>query len=68
VGDTSTTPGDSGTTAIGVRDVRAANPARTADRYFVDFGTHGNSAGVYLRRGNGKVFRVNGSSHSGAQR
>lgn len=68
VGDTSTTPGDSGTTAIGVRDVRAASPARTADRYFVDFGTHGNSAGVYLRRGNGKVFRINGSSHSGAQR
>lgn len=60
--------GDSGTTAIGVRDVRAASPVRTADRYFVDFGTHGNSAGVYLRRGNGKVFRVNGSSHSGAQR
>ena len=67
-GDTGTTPGDSGTTVIGVRDVRAANPARTADRYFVDFGTHGNSAGVFLRRGNGKVFRVNGSSHSGAQR
>lgn len=68
VGDSSTTPGDSGTTAIGVRDVRAASPARTADRYYVDFGTHGNSAGVFLRRGNGKVFRVNGSSHSGAQR
>ena len=68
VGDTSTTPGDSGTTAIGVRDVRATSPARTADRYFVDFGTHSNSAGVYLRRSNGKVFRVNGSSHSGAQR
>ena len=67
VGDTSTTPGDSGTTAIGVRDVRAASPARTADRYYVDFGTHGNSAGVYLMRG-GKMFRVNGSSHSGAQR
>jgi PelA/Pel-15E family pectate lyase len=68
VGDSSTTPGDSGTTAIGVRDVRAASPARTADRYYVDFGIHGNSAGVFLRRGNGKVFRVNGSSHSGAQR
>ena len=67
VGDTSTTPGDSGTTAISVRDVRAANPARTADRYFVDFGTHGNNAGVYLRRG-ARTFRVNGSSHSGAQR
>ena len=60
--------GDTSTTAIGVRDVRAASPARTADRYYVDFGTHGNSAGVYLRRGNSKVFRVNGSSHSGAQR
>lgn len=68
VGDTSTTPGDSGTTAIGVRDVRAARPARTADRYYVDFGIHGNSTGVYLRRGNSKMFRVNGSSHSGAQR
>ncbi|WP_458450338.1 pectate lyase [Fibrobacter sp.] len=67
-GGSGTTPGDSGTTAIGVRDVRAASPVRTADRYYVDFGTHGNSAGVYLRRGNGKVFRVNGSSHSGAQR
>lgn len=67
-GDTGTTPGDSGTTAIGVRDVRAASPARTADRYFVDFGTRGNSAGVFLRRGNGKTFRVNGSSHSEAQR
>ena len=60
-------PGDSGTTAIGVRDVRAASPARTADRYYVDFGTRGTSAGVYLMRG-GKTFRVNGSSHSGAQR
>jgi PelA/Pel-15E family pectate lyase len=67
VGDTGTTPGDSGTTAIGVRDVRAASPARTADRYYVDFGTRGTSAGVYLMRG-GKTFRVNGSSHSGAQR
>lgn len=67
-GDSGTTPGDTSTTAIGVRDVRAASPARTADRYFVDFGTHGNSAGVFLRRGNGKVFRINGSSHSGAQR
>lgn len=67
-GDSGTTPGDTSTTAIGVRDVRAASPVRTADRYYVDFGTHGNSAGVFLRRGNGKVFRVNGSSHSGAQR
>ena len=67
VGDSSTTPGDSGTTAIGVRDVRATRPARTADRYYVDFGTRGTSAGVYLMRG-GKTFRVNGSSHSGAQR
>lgn len=67
-GDSGTTPGDTSTTAIGVRDVRAASPARTADRYFVDFGTRGNSAGVYLRRGNGKTFRINGSSHSGAQR
>jgi hypothetical protein len=67
VSDSSTTPGDSGTTAIGVRDVRAASPARTADRYYVDFGTRVTSAGVYLMRG-GKTFRINGSSHSGTQR
>lgn len=66
-GDSGTTPGDTSTTAIGVRDVRAARPARTADRYYVDFGTRVTSAGVYLMRG-GKTFRINGSSHSGTQR
>lgn len=59
VGDTSTTPGDT-TEFIGKRDMRRSAVGAPADRYFVDFGTHGNSAGVYLRRGNGKVFRVNG--------
>lgn len=58
-GDTSTTPGDT-TEFIGKRDMRRSAVGAPADRYFVDFGTHGNSAGVYLRRGNGKVFRVNG--------
>ena len=67
VGDTSTTPGDSGTTAIGVRDVRATRPARTADRYYVDCGTRGTSAGGD-RMGGGKTVRVDGSSHAGAQR
>lgn len=58
-GDTSTAPGDT-TEFIGKRDMRRSAVGAPADRYFVDFGTHGNSAGVYLRRGNGKVFRVNG--------
>lgn len=59
VGDTSTTPGDT-TEFIGKRDMRRSAVGAPADRYFVDFGIRGNSAGVYLRRGNGKVFRVNG--------
>ena len=59
VGDTSTTPGDT-TEFIGKRDMRRSAVGAPADCYFVDFGMDGNSAGVYLRRGNGKVFRVNG--------
>ncbi|MBR4347984.1 MAG: pectate lyase [Fibrobacter sp.] len=54
------------TTAIGTRGVRNT-PVSVSDRYFVDFGTRANRAGVYLMR-NGRTFRVNGSSHSGAQR
>ena len=50
--------GDS-TTVIGARGVRST-PAQVNDRYFVDFGSSNNAAGVYLMRGNGKVFRVNG--------
>jgi PelA/Pel-15E family pectate lyase len=57
--------GDS-TTVIGARGVRST-PAQVNDRYFVDFGSSNNAAGVYLMR-NGRTFRVNGSSHSGAQR
>ena len=65
VSDTSSVPGDT-TTAIGARGVRNI-PAQVNERYFVDFGNNGNAAGIYLMRG-GKTFRVNGSSHSGAQR
>ena len=52
--------GDS-TTVIGARGVRST-PAQVNDRYFVDFGSSNSAAGVYLMRGNGKVFRVNGTS------
>ena len=49
-----------GTTAIGSRTVRPAGMA--TDRYYVDFGRVGGaSAGVYLQRKNGKVFRINGA-------
>ncbi len=48
------------TTAIGSRTVRPAGMA--TDRYYVDFGRVGGaSAGVYLQRKNGKIFRVNGA-------
>lgn len=42
---------------------RAVRPAGMAtDRYYVDFGRGGGaSAGVYLKKANGKIFRVNGS-------
>ena len=52
--------GDTGTTAIGSRTLRPAGIA--TDRYYVDFGRVGGaSAGVYLQRKNGKIFRVNGA-------
>ena len=48
-----------GTDAIGTVMVR---PAGMTDRYYVDFGrVGGTSAGVYLQRKNGKIFRVNGA-------
>ncbi|OWV01899.1 pectate lyase [Fibrobacter sp. UWR2] len=48
------------TTAIGTRGVRNT-PVSVSDRYFVDFGTRANRAGVYLIR-NGRTFRVNGKT------
>lgn len=50
-----------GTTVIGDRAVQAV-PANAAARYYVDFGRVGGaSAGVYLKKANGKIFRVNGA-------
>ncbi len=46
-----------GPTSIGARRVA---PSKSANRYFVDFGRTGNSAGVYFMRTKGKVFRING--------
>jgi len=48
------------TTVIGTRGMRNA-PAQVNDRYFVNFGSNSSAAGVYLMRGNGKVYRINGS-------
>ncbi|WP_405334131.1 pectate lyase [Fibrobacter sp.] len=50
--------GEDSTTVIGVRSVQAS-PTR-ANRYYVDFGSRDNAAGVYLKKANGKVFKVNG--------
>ena len=50
--------GEDSTTVIGVRSVQAS-PTR-ANRYYVDFGSRDNAAGVYLKKTNGKVFKVNG--------
>ncbi|WP_407457066.1 pectate lyase [Fibrobacter sp.] len=50
--------GEDSTTVIGVRSVQAS-PTR-ASRYYVDFGSRGNAAGVYLKKADGKVFKVNG--------
>ena len=48
-----------GTDAIGTVMVR---PAGMTDRYYVDFGCVGGaSAGVYLQRKNGRIFRINGA-------
>lgn len=49
-----------GTTVIGTRAVQAV-PANAAARYYVDFGSRDNAAGVYLKKANGKIFRVNGA-------
>ncbi len=48
-----------GTTVIGTRAVQVV-PANAAARYYVDFGSRDNAAGVYLKKANGKVFKVNG--------
>ena len=48
-----------GTTVIGTRAVQAVQ-ANAAARYYVDFGSRDNAAGVYLKKANGKVFKVNG--------
>ncbi len=48
------------TTVVGSRMKFPAGMA--TDRYYVDFGrVGGSSAGVYLQRKNGKIFRVNGA-------
>ena len=49
-----------GTTVIGDRAVQAV-PANAAARYYVDFGRRDNAAGVYLKKANGKIFRINGA-------
>ena len=49
-----------GTTAIGARAVQVV-PAKAAARYYVDFGSRDNATGVYLKKANGKIFRVNGA-------
>lgn len=49
-----------GTTVIGGRAVQAV-PANAAARYYVDFGSRDNATGVYLKKANGKIFRVNGT-------
>lgn len=46
---------------IGIHNLRRAPASVPADRYYVDFGSRDNSAGVYLNR-NARVFRVNGTS------
>ena len=48
-----------GTTVIGTCAVQAVQ-ANAAARYYVDFGSRDNAAGVYLKKANGKVFKVNG--------
>ncbi|WP_298767892.1 pectate lyase, partial [uncultured Fibrobacter sp.] len=46
-----------GTDAVGARAVQAV-PANAAARYYVDFGSRDHAAGVYLKKANGKVFKV----------
>ena len=50
--------GEDSTTVIGVRAVQAA-PTNISS-YYVDFGNRNTSAGVYLKKADGKVFNVNG--------
>jgi hypothetical protein len=47
-----------GTDAVGARAVR---PVGTTDRYYVDFGSRDHAAGVYLKKANDKIFRINGA-------
>ena len=48
-----------GTDAIGTVMVR---PVGTAGRYYVDFGSRDNAAGVYLKKANGNVFDIKGKA------
>ena len=50
--------GEDSTTVFGVRAVQAA--PTNISRYYVDFGNRNTSAGVYLKKADGKVFNVNG--------
>lgn len=52
---------DLGTTAIGTRAVQSAPFGAAINRYYVDFGSRDTPAGVYLKKANGKVFKVNGA-------
>ena len=54
---------DTGTTAIGMRSVQATPASATSTRYYVDFGRVGGaSAGVCLKKANGKVFDIKGKA------
>ena len=50
-----------GTTVIGTRAVQAVQ-ANAAARYYVDFGSRDNAAGVYLKKANGNVFDIKGKA------
>ena len=50
---------DSNTTIIGVRGSELKGSP--SNSYYVDFGSRDHSAGVYMRKENGKVFRINGT-------
>ena len=51
--------GEDSTVVIKMRGMQNG-PTSASDRYFVDFGSRSNAAGVFLMRSNGKVYRVNG--------
>ena len=59
--DASLHVGKADTNSFAIRDLRQATASTPAIRYFVDFGSRGASAGVYLVR-NGRTFRVNGKT------